>query len=224
MISSSTVSATRYLYNRHKFTWLTERAVEVPVAQALVDGHAADRVLEIGNVLSHYRPQQHVVVDKYEQARACSTATCSTLGGLGRFDLIVAVSTLEHVGWDESPRDPAKAKRAIDVLRSLLAPGGLLAITVPVGYNPAFDAALSSGEVPLDSRRRAAPSRRDAVARGHAGGRVVGALRLPALPGARGAVRVHRARGRPTISFQQASASSAIATTPIQCAAISFVL
>ena len=68
----------RYLYNRHKFTWLTERAVEVPVAQALVDRHAPDRVLEIGNVLSHYRPQQHVVVDKYEQARACSTATCST--------------------------------------------------------------------------------------------------------------------------------------------------
>ena len=72
------------------------------------------------------------------------------LGGLDRFDLIVAISTLEHVGWDESPRDPAKAKRAIDVLQSLLAPGGLLAITVPVGYNPAFDAALSSGDVPLD--------------------------------------------------------------------------
>ena len=139
-----------YLYNRHKFTWLTERAVEVPVAQALVDGHAPDRVLEIGNVLSHYRPQQHVVVDKYEQAPGVLNRDVLDLGDLGRFDLIVAISTLEHVGWDESPRDPSKAKRAIDVLRSLLAPGGVLAITVPVGYNPAFDAALSSGEVPLD--------------------------------------------------------------------------
>jgi SAM-dependent methyltransferase len=139
-----------YLYNRHKFTWLTERAVEVPVAQALVDAHAADRVLEIGNVLSHYRPQQHVVVDKYEQAPGVLNRDVLDLGGLDRFDLIVAISTLEHVGWDESPRDPAKAKRAIDVLQSLLAPGGLLAITVPVGYNPAFDAALSSGDVPLD--------------------------------------------------------------------------
>jgi SAM-dependent methyltransferase len=139
-----------YLYNRHKFTWLTERAVEVPVAQALVDAHAADRVLEIGNVLSHYRPQQHVVVDKYEQAPGVLNRDVLDLGGLDRFDLIVAISTLEHVGWDESPRDPAKAKRAIDVLRSLLAPDGLLAITVPVGYNPAFDAALSSGDVPLD--------------------------------------------------------------------------
>ena len=138
-----------YLYNRHKFTWLTERAVEVPVAQALVDAHAADRVLEIGNVLSHYRPQRHLVVDKYEQAPGVLNRDVLDLEGLGRFDLIVAISTLEHVGWDESPRDPSKAKRAIDVLRSLLAPGGLLAITVPVGYNPAFDAALSSGEVPL---------------------------------------------------------------------------
>jgi SAM-dependent methyltransferase len=147
----------RYLYSRHKFTWLTERAVEVPVAQALVDEHAPDRVLEIGNVLSHYRLQQHVVVDKYEQAPGVLNRDVLDLGGLGQFDLIVAVSTLEHVGWDESPREPEKAQRAVDVLRSLLAPGGLLAITVPVGYNPAFDAALRCGEVPL---HRAAALRR----------------------------------------------------------------
>lgn len=139
----------RYLYSRHKFTWLTERAVEVPVAQALVDQHDPGRVLEIGNVLSHYRPQQHVVVDKYEQAQGVLNRDVLDLGGIGSYDLIVAISTLEHVGWDESPRDPAKAQRAVDVLRSLLAPGGRLAITVPVGYNTAFDAALRCGEVPL---------------------------------------------------------------------------
>jgi len=139
-----------YLYNRHKFTWLTERAVEVPVAQALVDQHAPDRVLEIGNVLSHYRPQQHLVVDKYEHAPGVVNRDVLEVEGLGEFDLIIAVSTLEHVGWDESPRDPAKAARAVAALRSLLAPGGRLAITVPIGYNAAFDSALRSGEVPLD--------------------------------------------------------------------------
>ena len=139
-----------YLFHRHKFTWLTERAVEVPVAQALVDQHSPDRVLEIGNVLSHYRPQQHQVVDKYEQAPGVINRDVLELEGLDEFDLIVAISTLEHVGWDESPREPAKAARAVSVLRSLLAPGGLLAITVPVGYNAAFDAVLRSGEVPLD--------------------------------------------------------------------------
>lgn len=140
----------RYLFHRYKFTWLTERAVEVPVMQALVDGYPADRVLEIGNVLSHYRPQRHMVVDKYEDSPAVLNQDVLELGGLGEYDLIVAISTLEHVGWDESPRDPARAARAVSVLRSLLAPGGLLAITVPVGYNASFDAALRSGQVPLD--------------------------------------------------------------------------
>jgi SAM-dependent methyltransferase len=42
-------------------------------------------------------------------------------------------------------RDP---RRYADLVAAL-APGGLLAITVPVGYNTAFDAALRSGEVPL---------------------------------------------------------------------------
>jgi SAM-dependent methyltransferase len=140
----------RYLYSRDKFTWLTERTVEVPVAQALVDTYPPDRVLEIGNVLSHYRPQRHTVVDKYEQAPGVLNRDVLDLGDLGRFDLIVAISTLEHVGWDESPRDPAKAQRAVEVLRSLLVPGGRLAITVPVGYNTAFDAALRCGQVPLD--------------------------------------------------------------------------
>jgi SAM-dependent methyltransferase len=140
----------RYLYHRHKFTWLTERAVEVPVAQALVDQYAPDRVLEVGNVLSHYRPAQtHTVVDKYEQAPGVVNRDVLDLAGMGSYDLIVAISTLEHVGWDESPREPEKAERAVDVLRSLLAPRGRLAITVPVGYNPTFDAALRSGAIPL---------------------------------------------------------------------------
>jgi SAM-dependent methyltransferase len=147
-----------YLYHRHKLTWLTERAVEVPVAQAIVDSAAGQRVLEVGNVLSHYRPQTHVVLDKYEDAPGVLNRDVLELGGLGQFDLIVAISTLEHVGWDETPRDPGKPLRAIGTLRSALAPGGLLVITAPVGYNPALDAAFRSGEAGLS---RAAALRRE---------------------------------------------------------------
>jgi SAM-dependent methyltransferase len=71
------------------------------------------------------------------------------LDGLGPFDLIVAVSTLEHVGWDERPRQPAKAVSAAHALLGKLAPGGRLFLTVPAGYNPSFDAALRAGELPL---------------------------------------------------------------------------
>ena len=84
--------------------------MEVPVAQAFVDRHPPDRVLEVGNVLSHYRPQQHVVVDKYEQAAGVLNRDVIDLSDLGDFDLIVAVSTLEHVGLDEEPPDPGQAR------------------------------------------------------------------------------------------------------------------
>ena len=148
----------RYLYDRHKLTWLTERAVEVPVVQAIVERFAGKRVLEVGNVLSHYRPVTHVVLDKYEHAPRVLNRDVLDLGDLGQFDLIVAISTLEHVGWDETPRDPDKPQRAIRALRSALAPGGLFVITAPVGYNPAFDAAFRSGEARLS---RAAALRRE---------------------------------------------------------------
>ncbi len=138
-----------YLYHRYKFTWLTERAVEVPIVQSIVDRHAGRRVLEVGNVLSHYRSQEHLVIDKYERASGVLNRDVLELDGLGPFDLIVAVSTLEHVGWDEHPRDPDRAVQATLGLRSLLATGGRLVVTVPVGYNREFDAALQHGAVPL---------------------------------------------------------------------------
>ncbi len=126
--------------------------------QAIVERAAGKRVLEVGNVLSHYRPETHVVLDKYEHAPGVLNRDVLELGDLGQFDLIVAISTLEHVGWDEAPRDPGKPIRAIRALRSVLAPGGLLVLTAPVGYNPVLDAALRSGEAGLS---RVAALRRD---------------------------------------------------------------
>ncbi len=134
-----------YLEHPYKLSWLSERTVEVPVAQAFVDRHPPDRVLEVGNVLSHYRPQHHVVVDKYEQAAGVLNRDVIDLSDLGDFDLIVAVSTLEHVGLDEEPPDPAKPVAAAQALRAMLAPGGKLLITLPAGYNREFDAAVRSG-------------------------------------------------------------------------------
>jgi hypothetical protein len=136
-----------YLFHPHKWTWLTERAVEVPVVQAIVDRSAGQRVLEVGNVLSHYRRQSHLVVDKYERAPGVLNRDVLDLGDLGRFDLIVAISTIEHVGWDEEPRDPGKAQLAIARLQAMLAPGGRLVVTLPVGYNASLDAALRDRSV-----------------------------------------------------------------------------
>jgi SAM-dependent methyltransferase len=116
------------------------------VVQRLVDREPG-RVLEVGNVLSHYRPQDHTVVDKYERGPGVLNRDVLDLGDLGSFDLVVAVSTLEHVGWDEEPRRPDASVEALTALQALLAPGGRLVLTHPVGYNPHLDGALRDGVV-----------------------------------------------------------------------------
>jgi SAM-dependent methyltransferase len=142
-----------YLYGAYKRSWMTERAVEVPIAQRVVDEHAGGRVLEVGNVLSHYGPQRHTIVDKYEQAPGVENLDVFEMESLGEFDLVVAVSTIEHVGWDEAPRVPGKAVEALHALRERVAPGGRLVLTVPAGYNPSLDEALKAGAVQLSDLR-----------------------------------------------------------------------
>lgn len=139
-----------YLRHPYNYTWLNERAVEVPLAAEVLAGHDPTRVLEIGNVTAHYLPVTHTVVDKYERAPGVLNADVVDLPVAGPYDLVLAVSTLEHVGFDEEAKDPGKPARAIERLASVLAPGGRLWCTFPVGYNPALDQALRSGALGFD--------------------------------------------------------------------------
>lgn len=145
----------RLLRRAYGLTWVTERAVEVPVAQRLLERHRGDRILEVGNVLSHYMPVEHEVVDKYERAAGVRNVDVFDLPAEPAHDLVIAISTLEHVGRDETPREPARAVSALEHLRGLLRPGGTLFATVPVGYNPELDAALAAGPQELRAMRRA---------------------------------------------------------------------
>lgn len=125
------------LYN---LTWMNERQVEIPLAlQTLAGADAAD-VLEIGNVLTHYQPAGHTVVDKYEDAERTIKRDVVDYWPSRLYRLIISVSTLEHVGWDEPTRDPGKFHAAVTHLTQILAPGGLLWATLPLGYNPSADA------------------------------------------------------------------------------------
>jgi hypothetical protein len=138
-------TAHRYFRHAYHYTWLNERAVEVPLAEAALAGHDPARVLEVGNVLAHHRPVAHTVVDKYEQSPGVRNVDVVDVaeGDLaGPYDLILAVSTLEHVGFDEEPTDPDKPARAVARLTALLARGGRMFCTFPVGYNPALDERL----------------------------------------------------------------------------------
>ena len=138
-------------------------------------------------------PRPHVVVDKYEHGPGRrSTATCSSSADLGRFDLIVAISTLEHVGWDEEPARSGKGGSGpSQVLRSRLAPGGLLVDHRAGRLQPGLRrrAAMRCGRRWHRADRAAPQPAGTRWRRGRAGRGVVGAVRLPALSGPRRAVR-----------------------------------
>ncbi len=138
-----------YFLDDYNVTWCNERAVEVPIVWAEVARQRGGRVLEVGNVLSHYFAVGHEVLDKFERGGAIRNQDVEDFRAAGRYDLIVSISTLEHVGWDEEPRDPGKIGRALANLSDHLAPGGRLLVTLPLGYNPSLDAQLAAGSLPF---------------------------------------------------------------------------
>lgn len=113
-------------------------------------------ILEVGNVLSHYFLFNHDIVDKYEKAEGVVNEDVTKITFSKKYDLIISISTLEHVGWDEDPKkqimlnENQKIRQAIDKLRTLLNPGGRIVVTVPVGYNPNLDFLLKSEKTIFD--------------------------------------------------------------------------
>lgn len=143
----------RYLRHWHATTFLNERTIELPIVVAELTRARPKRLLEIGNVLNYYLTYPHVVVDKYEVSPGVLNEDVVEFRSAESFDVIVSISTIEHVGWDETPKDPDKTIRAVEHLRSLLSPTGRLVCTMPLGYNPHLDEHLVLGRLPFDEVR-----------------------------------------------------------------------
>lgn len=136
----------RYFWHPYNRTGRSERTVEIPLALDAVRS-CSGRILEVGNVLCHYASFEHDVLDKYDTSSPSNlNRDAASFRPKKRYDLIVSVSTLEHVGWDEKPKDPAKAVRAIrNLVSRCLASGGQFFATIPVGYNGFLDRQIQSG-------------------------------------------------------------------------------
>lgn len=68
-----------------------------------------------------------------------------------KYDLIVSISTLEHVGFDDEVKDSSKIDRVIEHITSnLLNSGGTFLFTVLLGYNFDLDAKLQRNFFNLD--------------------------------------------------------------------------
>jgi hypothetical protein len=134
-------------------TWHGERAVEIPIVMEMVRKYKGKNILEVGNVLSHHVKFEHDILDKYEMAKGVTNADVVRFTSEKKYDLIISISTLEHVGWDEKPRDDTKILHAIENMRTLISSrGGTIMITVPLGYNPTLDKLLKDGAIQFSTQ------------------------------------------------------------------------
>jgi hypothetical protein len=139
----------RYLFHPHTTTWRNERCVEIPLAAEVLNAWSGKRILEVGNVLGHFMPTTHDVLDKYEHVDGVINEDVVEFTPAAPYDLILSISTLEHVGWDETELEPDKVRAAITRLTQILAPGGRLWVTVPRGYHRYLDRYVDEGTLPF---------------------------------------------------------------------------
>ncbi|HRN70737.1 MAG TPA: methyltransferase domain-containing protein [Candidatus Woesebacteria bacterium] len=123
--------------------WKNERAVEVAIAIDYLKQYKNKNILEVGNVLSNYFPITHDVVDPYDTNPFVIQEDIVLYNPKKKYDLIICISTLEHIGWDMGDDghgiQPEKGIKAVYHMKQLLKKGGLLLITTPYGYNEYLD-------------------------------------------------------------------------------------
>lgn len=131
----------RYFYNKYNHTWMNERSIEIPIIirEIKKENIKDEEILEIGNVLNHYYPFEHAIVDKYEKAKGVVNQDVVDFNLKKKYNLILSISTIEHVGWDEKLQDPKKIPLSIKNLKKHLKKGGKIILTVPMGHNPYLD-------------------------------------------------------------------------------------
>ncbi len=142
----------RYFINKNNHTWRSERAVEIPIIYEMVKKYRGKNILEVGNVLSRYFPVNHKIIDKYEKADNITNIDVVDFQTSKKYDFIFAISTLEHVGWDEIPKSSTKILDAIENLQKLINTGGRIVITLPLGQNPYLDSLLLHEKIQFSKR------------------------------------------------------------------------
>lgn len=121
-------------------TAVNERIVEVPIIREVLEGKRGE-TLEVGNVLGQYIDRKWTTIDLVEQEEGVINCDVREWKG-GPYELIVSISTFEHVGLDYGESVPSAAMDAILYCSELLLPGGRLVFTIPLGYHPGLDNAL----------------------------------------------------------------------------------
>ena len=155
-----------YFFHPYVTTWKNERAAIIPIIWNIVrkSREQEKRILEVGNVLSYYFKVDYDILDKYEIMKGAINEDVVDFNPLKPYDLIISIFTMSSVGWYEdiearrtgtsspsvSPQDSNKVLQAINNLKKHLAPGGQIVVVHDLGYNPAMDNLLKSGQLRFD--------------------------------------------------------------------------
>jgi len=133
-----------YFDHPYNHTAQNMRRVEIPIVRYHIEkfkqGRERLRMLEVGNVLSHYQEIDWPVVDLEEPG--CINIDVMEYEPDEPVDFLVSISTVEHVSGE--PND------VLDKLRSFLVPTGQAVITVPTQYNRHLDRRLRDGVLTAD--------------------------------------------------------------------------
>lgn len=127
-----------YFDHPYNTTIQNERCIEIPIVRNYLAKYPEKRVLEVGNVLSHYYYCNHIIVDKYEIGEGVKNIDINEYFPEELFDIVVSISTIEHVSEEREV-----LLRTFEHLKSLLKPNGVLMITFPLGYNKCIDTMLA---------------------------------------------------------------------------------
>lgn len=136
-----------YLISDYNTTALNERCFEAAIANAwhMSNEMMDPRLLEVGNVMSHYGWSEHDVVDLFEVAPGVRNEDVREL--TGEYDRILSISTVEHVGQSEGLPSEWGPHDAVWRMMDKLVHGGEMLLTVPFGQNPYLDGQILRGEL-----------------------------------------------------------------------------
>lgn len=128
--------------NTYNQAYANERIIEIPLALSHIK--KTKQILEVGRVLTHYTTQTWNVVDKFEVGSDVINQDILDFHPKSRFDQIISISTVEHIGVDDTTNNPLLGVKAIEKMKTLLTKHGNLLITIPIGYNQSLDKYLFS--------------------------------------------------------------------------------
>lgn len=148
-----TFRGTPFAYFEHKYNCasINMRSVEVPIIRRYL-ADKRPRKLEIGNVLSHYQTTTWPIIDIQEKGERVHNVDIMKFKPKEPFNLIVSISTLEHIGQGKYAKRTAAVslQRIVDHIRGMLAPGGVFVATVPVGFNKMIDTGIRNDATGAD--------------------------------------------------------------------------